>query len=129
MMIRLACCSCGQLQARCAGEPDLVSVCHCKACQRRTGGGFGIAAFFSRTAVAVSGESRSFTRSSDSGFAVTFHFCPACGSTVCWEPDRKPQTIAVAVGAFADSNFPAPTREVYTDNRCAWIGLQIPDQH
>jgi hypothetical protein len=32
-----------------------------------------------------------------------FHFCPSCGSTVYWEPARKPDMIGVAVGAFADA--------------------------
>jgi len=35
------------------------------------------------------------------------------GSTVLWEPSRKPETIAVAVGAFADPAFPPPSKVVY----------------
>jgi hypothetical protein len=128
MTTHVATCSCGKLQARCAGEPALVSVCHCKACRQRTGSAFGVAAFFSRSIVEIRGDSRSFTRPSDGGFSVTFHFCPACGSTVFWEPARKPDVIAIAAGAFADSNFPVPSREVYTDDRCSWISLQVPGQ-
>jgi hypothetical protein len=52
-------------------------------------------------------------RTSDSGFAVNFHFCPNCGSTVFWEPERRPETIAVAVGSFADPTFPPPSQSVY----------------
>ena len=36
-MERVAECHCGQLRALTSGEPDSVYVCHCKACQRRTG--------------------------------------------------------------------------------------------
>jgi hypothetical protein len=49
-----------------------------------------------------------FARSSDDGKAVAFRFCPVCGSTVYWEAERRPDLIAVAVGAFADPGFPAP---------------------
>jgi len=49
---------------------------------------------------------------SDSGQPVTFHFCAVCGSTVYWEPHRKPEMIAVAVGAFADPAFPPPLQAV-----------------
>ena len=56
---------------------------------------------------------RRYTRSSDSGFDVTFHFCGDCGSTVFWEPQRKPEWIAVAVGAFADPTFPRPSQAVF----------------
>ena len=128
MTTRLATCSCGQLTARCVGEPALISLCHCKSCQRRTGSAFGVGAFFLRTSVEAAGERRNFTRQGDSGSSVKFHFCPACGSTVFWEPERRPDIVAVAVGTFADSNFPKPTREVYTSERCIWIDPFLPEQ-
>jgi hypothetical protein len=37
VMARTAECHCGQLKAIASGEPASVYVCHCKACQRRTG--------------------------------------------------------------------------------------------
>ena len=36
-MERIAECHCGQLRAITSGEPESMYVCHCKACQRRTG--------------------------------------------------------------------------------------------
>jgi hypothetical protein len=118
---RSASCACGALGATCVGEPVKISLCHCLACQRRTGSVYGIAAFFERRQVRVAGPSRSFSRASDSGFPVTFHFCPDCGSTVFWEPRRLPDLIAVAVGAFADPGFPAPSQAVHEDCRHAWV--------
>ena len=44
-----ATCSCGQLTVRCAGDPISVSLCHCLACQKRTGSTYGIAAFLHAT--------------------------------------------------------------------------------
>ena len=35
--VRRASCTCGQLHFDCTGDPVRVSVCHCLACQRRTG--------------------------------------------------------------------------------------------
>src|SRR5262245_47278531 len=119
--MRTARCSCGQLTVECAGGPVLVSLCHCLACQRRTGSTFGIAAFFSRAAVTTRGMENTFTRQSDSGYPVTFHFCPDCGSNVYWEPKRKPETIAVAVGAFADPAFPRPAKTVYLEHQHSWL--------
>jgi hypothetical protein len=119
--MRLATCVCEQLSAGCNGEPILVSLCHCLACQRRTGSVFGIAAFFARANVKVTGEACTYTRSSDSGHAVTFHFCPNCGATVFWEPRRKPDMIGVAVGSFADPSFPAPSQAVYGQHRHPWF--------
>ena len=76
MPTRLATCVCGQLTVSCSGDPAQVSLCHCLACQRRTGSTYGIAAFFPRENVGVAGESKAYTRSSDSGYPVSFYFCP-----------------------------------------------------
>jgi hypothetical protein len=105
----------------CAGEPKKVSLCHCLACQKRTGSSYGIAAFFERPDVRVDGASKCYTRDSDRGFPVSFHFCPDCGSTVYWEPQRMPALIAVGVGCFADPAFPAPTQAVYEQHRHPWV--------
>jgi hypothetical protein len=76
----------------------MISLCHSVDCQRRTGSTYGVAAFFARDNVEARGNFRSYSRNSDSGFAVNFNFCADRGSTVFWEPARKPDTIAVAVG-------------------------------
>jgi len=127
-MERTATCVCGQLSVGCRGEPARVSLCHCLACQKRTGSTYGIAAFFRREAVESKGRARRYMRSSDSGYEVTFHFCPDCGSTVFWEPHRKVDMIAVAVGAFADPAFPPPSQAVYEEHRHPWIGIIHPSR-
>lgn len=118
---RAAACACGQLTAVCHGDPVLVSACSCAQCQKRTGSAFGIAAFFDRGSVETTGRSMQHTRASDSGQPVTFHFCPDCGSTVSWYPARMPDVVAIAVGAFADPDFPAPTQDVHRESRHRWV--------
>lgn len=124
-MKRTATCACGSLAVTSAGEPTKVSLCHCLDCQKRTGSIFGIAAFFPRDKIRAHGPERVYTRQADSGFDVVFHFCPGCGSTVYWEPRRKPAEIAVAVGAFADPGFPAPSQEVHGGHRHPWVSISI----
>jgi hypothetical protein len=126
MGTRQATCACGQLQITCEGEPTTVSVCHCLACQRRTGSAFGVQARFSRNQVTkIEGREVQFTRAADSGGAVTAHFCPQCGSTVYGVLSAAPHFIFVAVGAFADPKFPAPQYTLYEARRHAWAVLPI----
>ena len=54
---------------------------------------------------------------------LTFHFCPTCGSTVYWEGEGFPGYVVVAIGNFADPNFPAPTIAVWEDSRHPWLSL------
>jgi hypothetical protein len=123
---RQAACSCGQLRIRLSGDPQLVSSCHCLACQRRTGALFGSTSFWRKSQVlAIEGEHRAWRRVADSGTGLVHQFCPTCGSTVYWESEATPEMVSVAVGSFADPTFPAPVRTVWTATKHPW--LPFPD--
>jgi len=126
---RRAACSCGQLTLAAKGEPIRISVCHCLACQRRTGSVFGAQARFARDQVDIEGRSTPYVRVGDSGNRATFHFCPTCGSTVYYMLDGIPDAIAVPVGAFADPTFPAPKISIYEARRHAWAGVPEDAEH
>jgi hypothetical protein len=101
-------------------------MCHCLACQRRTGSAFGIQARFTSDHVRVVGSYRDHLRTSDDGEARrTFHFCPDCGATVFYTDSTAPGVVAVPVGAFADPSFPAPTISVFESRRHPWVA--VPD--
>ena len=121
MTRRTAHCSCGSLSVACTGDPLSVSLCHCLACQRRTGSTYGIAAFFETEQVEITGKRSEYKRQAESGYAVDHRFCPSCGSTVLWYPERMPGRVAVAVGAFGDPSFPAPSKSVHIESRHPWV--------
>ena len=120
MTIRTASCRCGQLRAECAGEPVRISVCHCLACQKRTGSVFAAQARWPDAQVAVSGKSSIWVRTTDSGHKATYRFCPDCGSTVAFVIEGWPGVAAIPVGAFADPTFPAPRFSVNEHRKHAW---------
>ena len=121
---RTATCACGQLTAAADGDPIRVSMCHCLSCQQRTGSVFGAQARFARQDVSIAGHSTPFVRVADSGQKVTFHFCPRCGATVYYFLEGQQDILAIPVGAFADPQFPAPTRSVYEQRMHSWV--QVP---
>lgn len=123
MSSRTATCSCGQLRATVSAEPIRVSVCHCWACQRRTGSAFGVQARFDAAAVSFSGESQEYLRVGDEGCHIRFRFCPDCGATVWYTLDEVPGAVAIPVGMFAEQDFPAPTVSVYEDRQHPWVAL------
>jgi hypothetical protein len=124
MTIRRAACSCGQLSLAIEGEPARVSMCHCFECQRRTGAVISNQARFREDQVKVTGRATEWTRKAESGNALTFRFCPVCGSTVYWTGEGFPGFVAVAIGTFADPAFPPPTIAVWEETRHPW--LQLP---
>jgi len=129
MTQRTAACSCGQLTATTRVDPIRVSVCHCLACQRRTGSVFAAQARFHRDDVTLAGRSTSYTRIGDSGGRATFHFCPDCGATVYYMIDGMPDMVAIPVGAFAAPAFPAPVRSVYEERMHSWVKMPEDIEH
>jgi hypothetical protein len=123
MRSRTASCSCGQLRIEVTGEPLGVGVCHCLACQRRTGSVFAALASFAAP-YSVSGAATEYVRVGDRGARFTFRFCAVCGTTLFHtEGGYEDASVAVAVGAFADPSFPAPRASVYECRRHPWVRL------
>jgi hypothetical protein len=125
MAAREAACHCGQLRLEVSGDPFVVSICHCLACQRRTGSAFGMQAAFKPDQVEVVGRFSDYTRVSDEADrkAHVFHFCPYCGSQVFYTEPTEPDLIVISVGSFADPSFPPPTESGYDSRRHPWLGL------
>src|SRR5216684_9032657 len=101
-MERVAQCHCGALRVTAAGEPEWVNLCHCKACQRRTGTMIHSGAYFAKARVRIEGARKVYARLADSGYDIRFHFCPECGSNVYWYASRSQITAASPSG-------PSPT--------------------
>ena len=104
-------------------------MCHCLACQRRTGSAFGIQARFPSTHVRIAGRSSDYVRTSDDGGQGTFHFCPYCGATVFYTLATAPDVVAVPIGAFAEPTFPPPTVSVYESRRHPWLATTAAMEH
>jgi hypothetical protein len=122
-MTRTARCSCGGLAVEASGEPSFVVACHCTECQRRTGSVLGVGAYFPKAQVNVSGTSNLYVRDGQNGRKIRSHFCPDCGTSVYWETDFRPDHFGVAVGAFADPQFPVPVRSVWEQTRHPWVNF------
>jgi hypothetical protein len=123
MQTRTASCCCGQLRIEVRGEPGGVGVCHCLACQRRTGSVFAALAGF-RPPYTVLGQATEYVRVGDQGAKFRFRFCPVCGTTVFHtEEGYEDRSVSVAVGTFADPGFPPPQDSVYECRKHRWVQL------
>ncbi|MFO1035966.1 MAG: GFA family protein [Geminicoccaceae bacterium] len=125
MRTRTASCSCGQLRIEVQGEPRSVGVCHCLACQQRTGSVFAALAGFAGP-FTVHGAATEYLRTGDQGARFRFRFCPVCGTNLFHTEEGVEQAgVAVAVGGFADPDFPPPRVAVYDCRRHHWV--RLPD--
>ena len=119
----MAACRCGQLSVTCTEEPVRVSVCHCLACQKRSGSAFAVQARWPEEDVEVSGTTAVWERVADSGLRATYRFCPQCGSTLIYVNEGWPGVVAIPVGAFSDPDFPPPRHSVYEHRKHPWVEI------
>lgn len=124
MESRTASCYCGQLRIEVQGQTLGTGVCHCLACQQRTGSVFAALAAYAAP-WKIEGVATEFMRTGDQGATFRFRFCPVCGSQVFHTEEGNDAFVMVAVGAFADPNFPPPQDSVYECRRHAWV--QLPE--
>ncbi len=122
-------CLCGALVYAAEGEPALVTICHCRFCQRATGGAYLVDALFRRQNFALlQGVPRIYAhRSEGSGKQVDIHFCEACGTKLWLTFERFPALVGVYAGTLdtpdAIDRSPARTHYIFTDQAAAWTVL------
>src|SRR5262245_2080251 len=140
MRRRTARCGCGRFEITIEGEPELVYICHCDFCQKRTGSVFSVGAYFTEGQVAaIRGDARHYNGLEVDGVGVAvdgipegvnFYFCTTCGSTVYWDliwPHDGQKRIGIAVGNFVEPEFPTPTTENFTEFRHHWVVSPVPE--
>jgi hypothetical protein len=71
----------------------------------------------------MTGQFNVWTHHGESGSRASFRFCPECGSTVAYVAEAMPGVTAIAIGAFADPDFPPPHYSVYEGRQHAWVAI------
>jgi hypothetical protein len=124
-----ATCQCGSLTATISDDAEpFVALCHCIACQKRSGSPFGVMAYYDDHEIVIAGDVREYTRPSDTGNTFTTGFCPTCGSTIFGRPSGMPGIIGVTVGTITDRSLPQPMRSVYEQSRHPWVAMPAETQ-
>ncbi len=107
-------CLCHAIRYEVAAEPIRVTYCHCRYCQRATGGAYAVEPIFRKGEFRLTaGEPATYdSASAGSGKRVTANFCAACGTKLYLDLERFPDVVAVYGGTFDDPNWFARTPEV-----------------
>ena len=111
-------CLCGAVRYRIAGEPRLVSHCHCSLCRRASGAAFvtWLTVLAERFTI-MEGDLRRY-RSSDHGWRA---FCPRCGTPIASGSSRYPRYVEVTAGSLAAPERIAPERHVFWPDHLGWV--------
>ena len=112
-------CLCGQVRWRATGRPANVRVCHCRLCQKATGGPFFARAIFLRDDFAWTGEATRWQSSP----RLTRISCARCGTPMFAKPSDPPARMGVSVATADDRHALAPTAHIWVSEKVAWLKL------
>ena len=100
-------CLCGTLRYEVKEQPSRVTMCHCKFCQKATGGAYLVEPIFDRQDFSMlAGEPKIYTHTSvGSGKQVFIHFCDTCGTKLFLTFERFADVVGVYGGTFDDPNW------------------------
>jgi hypothetical protein len=116
-------CLCGAVRYEIDGEPVFAAHCYCRDCQKATGAGHNSALGMRREAVTVTGETRAYASTGDSGMPLTRNFCPKCGSMLFSEPTVLPGMMNITAGTLDDPSVFQPQLAIYVRSRPDWDRL------
>ena len=116
-------CLCGQVRYRAETEPTFVGLCHCRDCQRFTGSAFALVIAVPKSALAVMGTLKGFTKLGNSGKSIDRLFCPDCGAPILDEAQALPGVAMIAGGTLDDPSWVRPTSQIYCASAQPWVEL------
>jgi hypothetical protein len=126
-------CGCGAVQYQVAGQPLMVTVCHCTTCQVRTGSAFSMNMVVRRRDFAlVRGETITRTLKTGSGNINVHHFCEACLVRTHTEPQAHAAVVYVRPGTLEARKSIIPVAQIWTKSAHPWAiaeGIQCFDEN
>ncbi|OJU43780.1 MAG: aldehyde-activating protein [Alphaproteobacteria bacterium 65-37] len=118
-------CTCRHVRYRLTSRPMFVHCCHCRWCQRETGGAFVLNAMIEADRVEpLSGEVDVVDTPSNSGRGQKISRCPKCRVAV-WSnyAGAGPAIRFVRVGTLDEPDRLPPDIHIFTESKQPWVVL------
>jgi hypothetical protein len=111
-------CVCGAVRYECSAKPVAMFKCHCRDCQRVSGGPYSaVILMLAPDFRLTKGQLRFYSTRSLKGGDHKRGFCPECGSRITGSPSEK---IGLLAGSLDDSTWFQPTMEIFTCDVQPW---------
>jgi hypothetical protein len=117
-------CSCGEVRYRLTAPPLIVHACHCRDCQRITGGAFVINLWIeTRFVESLGAAPQSYLLKGGSGAPHEVFFCGKCGTYLWSHYGGRRETTFVRAGTLEKPAAVAPDVHIYTRSKVPWLTL------
>ena len=119
-------CFCGRVRYRMTRRPMFIHCCHCRDCQKQTGGAFAINAIIERDAVTLepgSAEPVAVTMPTESGRPHDIHRCPECQTALWSDYGRRRVMVFLRVSTLDAAHAFPPDVHIFTRSKVPWVTL------
>jgi hypothetical protein len=114
-------CACGAIRYETTAEPVVMFHCHCRDCQRASGGPFTSFVIVPAEAFRFSqGSVRLHDSPSHRGGKTHRGFCADCGSPILAKTDANPDIVAIRTASLDDASWFNPQMDVWTSDAHPW---------
>ncbi len=114
-------CACGAIRYESTAEPVLMLNCHCRDCQRSSGGPFSsFVVVLADGFKLLQGSLRFHASPSEMGGMTRRGFCADCGSPILGKPDGVPHIVAIRAASLEDPSWFNPQMDVWTCDAHSW---------
>ncbi len=114
-------CACGAVRYEATAEPILMLHCHCRDCQRSSGGPYASFVVVPTEAFKITkGALRFYPTPSEAGGHTHRGFCAECGTPVMGKPDAAPQIAAIRTASLDDPSGFNLQMDVWTCDAHPW---------
>lgn len=121
-------CFCGAVRYRLTGRPMFVNCCHCRDCQRQTGGAFAINAIVETDRIQIEGEAPVVVEMpTGSGRPHDIYRCGKCQTALWSDYGRRRVMSFLRVSTLDDNAALQPDAHIFTRSKVPWVVLP-PDQ-
>jgi len=112
-------CVCGAIRYECNAEPIMMFNCHCRDCQRLSGGAFSAVVYMPTNAVKITkGTPRHYSTPSENGGHNKRGFCPECGSRLFGGVSDEGHGINAS--SLDDPSWFKPQMHIWTSDAQPW---------
>ena len=110
-------CQCGAVRYRLEAEPKGSSICHCRMCQKASGGPFmAFTGVRSKDLVWTRGSPKTFASSE----MAERGFCANCGTPLTYRIINRDR-ISVSIGSLDNPSAVAPTMQYGGESKLPWL--------
>jgi hypothetical protein len=114
-------CACGAIRYECSAKPLLTLQCHCRDCQRASGGGCAVNVIVPAVALTfTTGVPTYYRVTNATGRTRDLAFCPRCGSPLGVKIEAYPDIRSVSAASLDDPSQLELTANLWTSSAQPW---------